>query len=108
MPCTFIALNNYIPLFFEDAEDFIESLSDKDKAKILAEIKMLETHFDLVYTKPLRGSIRELLVRHYRLLFFIHNQTIYFTHGFVKKSQKTPVREIEKAELIYKQLKKLN
>ena len=35
----------------------------------------------------------------YRMFcFFLDNSVIVLTHGFVKKSQKTPVHEIEKAE----------
>ena len=32
------------------------------------------------------------------LYFFIVGQQVILTHGFVKKTQKTPVREIEKAK----------
>ncbi len=89
-------------LFLEESSDFIEQLPDTDKAKVLAAIKTMETDFDAVYTKLLRSPIRELIVKKYRLLFFIKENIIYFVLGFVKKSQKTPVREIERAKHIYK------
>ena len=88
--------------FFDEALEFIGRLTETDKAKILANIKIMETDFDVVYTKLLRSPIRELVVKKYRLLFFIKVNTIYFVRGFIKKSQKTPIREIEKAENVYK------
>lgn len=87
--------------FFGEAPRFIEQLPETDKAKILASAKIMETDFDVVYTKLLRTPIRELVVKKYRVLFFIKKNTIYFVRGFIKKSQKTPVREIEKAERVY-------
>ena len=90
--------------FFEEALEFIGKLTETDKAKILANIKIMETDFDVVYTKLLRSPIRELVVKKYRLLFFIKVNTVYFVRGFIKKSQKTPIREIEKAENVYKMM----
>ena len=57
--------------FFDEAANFIEKLHETDKAKILANAKMMETDFDVVYTKLLRSPVRELVVKKYRLLFFI-------------------------------------
>lgn len=34
------------------------------------------------------------------LYFFSEGKKIVFTHGFIKKSEKTPISEIEKAERI--------
>lgn len=90
--------------FFDGALEFIEKIPEIDRAKILANIKMMETDFDVVYTKLLRSPIRELIVKKYRLLFFIKKNVIYFVSGFVKKSQKTPTQEIEKAENVYKMM----
>jgi phage-related protein len=90
--------------FFDDAVEFLEQLPEVDKAKILANAKIMETDFDAVYTKLLRSPIRELVVKKYRLLFFVKKNVIYFVSGFIKSSQKTPVREIEKAENVYKMM----
>lgn len=90
--------------FFNEAIDFIEKLPEVDKAKILASIKIMETDFDTVYSKLLRSPIRELVVKKYRLLFFIKKNVIYFVRGFIKRSQKTPIREIDKAEDVYKMM----
>lgn len=91
--------------FFSEAVEFLEQLHDTDKAKILANIKTMETDFDDVHTKLLRSPIRELVVKKYRILFFIKKNVIYFVLGFIKRSQKTPMREIEKAEKVYRMMK---
>ncbi|OHA83289.1 MAG: hypothetical protein A2937_04015 [Candidatus Yonathbacteria bacterium RIFCSPLOWO2_01_FULL_47_33b] len=99
-----MSIKNFEIRFFDEALDFIYQLSEADKAKILAHIKTMETDFDTVYTKLLKSPIRELVVKKYRLLFFIKKNTIYFVRGFIKKSQKTPIQEIHKAEDIYKMM----
>jgi phage-related protein len=95
-------VNTYSIFFFQEAEEFIGSLSEKDRAKVFAVIKILGTNFSAVYTKPLKGPIKELIVRQYRLLFFIKDTIIYITSGFTKKTKKTPKREIERVEILYK------
>lgn len=90
-------------LFFEGADNFIKSLPDIDRAKVMANIKTMAIDFDAVNTRLLKRPIKELKVKKYRLLFFIEKNTIYVISGFVKKGQKTPLREIQKAKEIHKQ-----
>ena len=61
----------------------------------------MTTALDSVEIKTLRGPIKELKVRKYRILFFIEQGTIYFVSGFIKKTQKIPSKELLKAEAIY-------
>lgn len=91
--------------FFEDAYNFIEKLGEVDRAKVLAHIKIMETDFDVVHIKMVQTPIKELIVKKYRLLFFIKKNIIYFVNGFIKKSQKTPLKEIEKAQSVYNMMK---
>ena len=98
-------MNNLRIHFFDEIYDFIEQLPKKDRAIVMAHITTMKTDMSVVYTKTLKSPIRELIVKKYRLLFFIEKNTIYFTTGFVKKSQKTPIQEIRKAESIYKAFK---
>ena len=95
-------VNKNLILFLNDASEFIDSVPDKPKAKILAAIKTMDTNFDLVYTKTLRGPIKELIIQKYRIIFFTKENRIYIVRGFIKKSQKAPVKEINNAERIYK------
>jgi phage-related protein len=54
------------------------------------------------YADAVRGKIRELVVdiQHhgYRFLHFYAGKTIVMTHGFLKKTPRTPPSEIERAE----------
>lgn len=60
--------------------------------------------FDSVLIKTLRTPIKELIIKRYRLLFFIEGNLIYFVGSFVKKSNKTPKHEIDIAEKLFKNI----
>jgi phage-related protein len=49
-------------------------------------------------SKQLDGDIFEFKAGAIRVLWFYDRRKIICTHGFLKKSQKTPQREIEKAQ----------
>ncbi|MBO5451418.1 MAG: type II toxin-antitoxin system RelE/ParE family toxin [Lachnospiraceae bacterium] len=86
--------------------EYLDSLSPKLRAKTLRSIMLLEefgNELRLPYSSPLGEGIFELrsisgsdITR--VLYFFIKGNTAILTHGFTKKTQKTPVREIEKAK----------
>ena len=93
----------YETRFFENVKDFIGDLSSPNRSKVAAHIYLMQTgEFGAVHIKTLRGEIKELIVKNYRFVFFIHKNLIYFIGAFVKKTQKTPKQEIDKAETIYK------
>lgn len=87
-------------------KEFLDSLDNKMRAKFLMEIKLLEEKGNQLrepYSKPLGDGIFELRAKvgtdiSRVLYFFYHQGRIILTHGFVKKSQKTPPSEIEKAK----------
>lgn len=86
---------------------FLDSLSGKVAQKIAWVLSLLED-LDVVpssYFKKLVGTeeIWECRIQFgsnaYRIFcFFADNSVVVLTHGFIKKSQKTPKSEIEKAE----------
>ena len=88
-------------------QDFLDSLSGKAAQKVTWVLKLIED-LDMVpssYFKKLTGTeeIWECRIAFgsnaYRILcFFAENSVVVLTHGFTKKSQKTPKTEIEKAE----------
>jgi phage-related protein len=104
---------NRTVLFYKTAdgrcpiEDFLDSLLGKVAQKIVWVLKLLED-LDIVpsaYFKKFVGTeeIWECRIQFgsnaYRLLcFFLNGSVVVLTHGFVKKSQKTPAHEIERAE----------
>lgn len=88
-------------------QDFLDSLPGKVAQKITWVLSILED-VDIVpssYFKKLGGTeeIWECRIQFgsnaYRILcFFVDNSLVVLTHGFIKKRQKTPGQEIERAE----------
>lgn len=99
-------------------EKFVSSISKKDKVKLLSVIQKTQEYGLIVATrmewiKKLDGDLYELRSKVgnniQRALYFqkVDNQYV-ITHGFTKKTQKTPVKEIEKAKKIRDKYKKEN
>lgn len=88
------------------ALDFINSLTQKLQQKVFKGMELLELygiHLREPHSKALKNGIFELRVQFGsdipRILYFFYvDRKIIFTNGFMKKQQKTPTREIEKAE----------
>ncbi len=90
----------------EPAKDFILSLDKKMRAKIICSIELLEANGWEVReptSKSLGDGIFELRaqfgnnISRVLYFFFIGNKAV-LTNGFIKKTQKTPKNEIEKAK----------
>ncbi len=88
------------------AMEFIQSLDPKMEAKMIHTIDMLEEHGGALrepYSKRLGEGIFELRAQEgYNIsrelnFVFVGNSAV-LTHGFIKKRQKTPPREIERAK----------
>ncbi len=95
----------YAVQFWGNTDNFIKELPRKLQAKVKEEISCMKRNdFRAVRVKTLRGPIGELKVKRYRLLFFIYGSTIFFAGAFVKKTEKTPRAELEKAENIYRMI----
>ncbi len=89
--------------------EYITSLPAKNQAKIYREIELLEEHgINLAYphTKKIEGNqysgLWELRIKFSsdssRIFYFLHvSNTFVLLHGFSKKSDKTPRRELEQA-----------
>ena len=100
----------YEVLFYErpDGESptrrFLSALPVKARAKIGKWIELLAIHgpnLPRPYADTVLGKIRELRVQtdgmSYRLLYFFAGKKIVITHGFVKKTDKVPVEELNRA-----------
>lgn len=89
------------------AEEFLLSLDKKMRAKILGIMGILQEKGNQLrepYSKHLddgifeiRGKVGTDISR--VLYFFYYEGKIIFTNGFVKKTQKTPKSEIDKAKV---------
>ena len=93
----------------QESKDFLGSLDKKTRKKVLYNIWKARSTNDKELLKKLRGDIWELRTlydkRLVRLLAFWdktdnEDSLVISTHGFVKKTGKTPSSEIEKAEKI--------
>ncbi|MCL2054298.1 MAG: type II toxin-antitoxin system RelE/ParE family toxin [Oscillospiraceae bacterium] len=105
-------MNDFKVEFFEredgvfPANDFIESLDSKMKAKFYILVKLLKEYGNTLrepYSKHLEDGIFELRAKQGTdiarvLYFFIIGKKIILTNGFVKKTQKTPRAEINLAK----------
>ena len=87
-------------------QEFIDSLPGKVAQKIVWVLKLLED-LEIVpssYFKKLVGTeeIWECRIQFgsntYRIFCFFIDNSVILTHGFIKKSQRTPTYEIERAE----------
>jgi len=87
------------------AADFLDSLTGKAAQKVTWVLKLIEETPKVpkeYFKKLLPYDIWEVRIRFsgekYRILSFLYNNSqLILTHGFVKKTQKTPKNEINKA-----------
>ena len=105
-------MNNFKVIFYDKAdgtkpaEEFIESLDEKMQAKVLRTINLLQNNGKELrepFSKYLQDGIFELRARvgtdiSRVLYFFIIGQQVILTHGFIKKTNKTPQSEIDRAK----------
>ena len=91
-------------------EEFYNSLPIKDRNKLRATIDMIEeagiqAAIQLEWIKKLDHQIYEIRSKvssniQRALYFHIKNNQYIITHGFTKKTQKTPIKEIIRAKQI--------
>ena len=95
-----------------EAIEFLENLDDKTREKIYYNIKKAQFTNDNELFKKLNDFIWEFRTLYnskaYRLCSFLDKvdgkeKLVVATHGILKKTQKTPTKEIKKAEEIRKQ-----
>ena len=91
-------------------EEFYNSLPIKDRNKLRATIEMIEeagiqAAIQLEWVKKLDSEINEIRSKvssniQRALYFHVKNNQYIITHGFTKKTPKTPIKEIERAKQI--------
>jgi hypothetical protein len=86
-----------------EVEKFIYSLEKQTIAKTLRTIDLLERfgfNLGMPHSKKMPGNLFELRIRgqqEVRIFYCFHKDQIHLLSGFVKKSRKTPQRELLKA-----------
>ena len=98
--------------FLPDAVEFMDSLDKKSQEKIYYNIRKAQITNDPELFKKLTSTIwefRALYNRTYYRLFAFWDKIdgkqalVVATHGLIKKTGKTPISELEKAERIRQQ-----
>ena len=99
-------------IFLEEAKEFIDKLDSKAREKVIYNIHKARLVNDNELFKKLTGEIWEFRTlyskKKYRLLAFWDKlekveSIVISTHGFIKKTDKTPQSDLDKAEKIRKQ-----
>jgi len=108
--------NEYRVYYYTDSQNkkslveyYIKNLPQKDKAKVFRYINFLQEKRGSLgepYARHIIDKIRELKVdfgrnRHRIFYFTFINKRIILLHAFLKKTQKTPVKEKNKAKYNY-------
>ncbi|HLN52603.1 MAG TPA: type II toxin-antitoxin system RelE/ParE family toxin [Lentimicrobium sp.] len=97
--------------FLEDAFEFLDNLEEKARDKVIYNIQKARFSDDKEIFKKLKGEIwefRTLFNRTYIRLFAFWDKVdkkqilVISTHGYIKKTDKTPNAELKKAEKIRK------
>lgn len=90
-----------VKTFDEKLENFIDFLERDTYSKVLKTIDLLQifgNQLRMPYSKSLGRGLFELRIRgqqEVRIFYTFHNQEAVLLHGFIKKTQKTPSREVE-------------
>ena len=95
------AINGECPI-----EEFLNSLDKKMRAKLIGMMEILEEKGNMLrepYSKSLGDGIFELRCKFGNditrvLYFFIYERKIILTNGFIKKTRKTPIEQIQTAK----------
>lgn len=109
-------IEEYKVKFYQDSKTgkvpvlcYLQELNGKEEAKVAKYIEFLRMHkghLDEPYSKHIAGKIRELRVdfgnnRHRIFYFTFIKKTIILLYAFLKKTAKTPIVEIKKAQENY-------
>ena len=93
--------------FLEEAKEFLDNLDEKSRAKVVYNIWKSRSTNDKELFKKLQDEIWEFRTKYnksyYRLFAFWdktdkEDTVVISTHGLIKKTDKIPKSEIEKAE----------
>ncbi len=98
-------------LFMNEAREFLQLLDEKIRRKIIFNIDRAKIHNDRELFKKLNNDIWEFRTlfnkTHFRFFAFWDKSDkkeilVIATHGIIKKTDKTPDKEISKAENLMK------
>ena len=90
-------------IILDSVETFVESLDAKEIAKTIRTIELLEefgNDLSMPHSRHLSDGLLELRVRgirEIRIFYCFHENRAILLHAFIKKTQKTPEKELQRA-----------
>lgn len=90
--------------YHDEVKVFIKKLQKSTQSKVLRGIELIEQYgqnLSMPHAKKITNLLYELRIRgaqEVRILYVLQEEKAILIHGFVKKTQKIPRREIETAE----------
>ncbi len=104
-------MNKFEIFFLSEAREFLKLLDDKTQLKVILNIDKSKVKNDNTLFKKLNNEIWEFRtlynIKQIRIFAFWDKtdefeKLVLATHGIIKKTDKTPPKEIQKAESIRK------
>jgi phage-related protein len=100
---------SFILLFYSTGkskpiQEFISSTEEYAQAKVLRSLDLLEKYglsIGMPHVKKVEKELFELRVRgkqEVRILFCMRREKLIFLHGFIKKTNKIPIKELKTAK----------
>jgi phage-related protein len=97
-------------ILLDSVERFLSSLTEKELAKVIRTLELLETfgsNLGMPHSRHLTDGLLELRIRgtrEVRLFYCFHKSKAVLLHSFLKKTQKTPDKELMIARRAKEQL----
>ncbi len=91
-------------ILLASVEAFLESLTEKEIAKAIKTIELLEefgNKLGMPHSKYLDNGILELRMRgtrEVRIFYCFNKNKVYLLHAFIKKARRTPEKELNAAK----------
>lgn len=89
-------------------KEFLDSIEKSQKAKVFRVFQTYQLYGTFLHTKKLTGTpLWEIKITNTRILYVVRDKkSILLLHGFIKKKQKTPQKDLDIAIKRYKDWKK--
>jgi phage-related protein len=92
-------------ILLDPVNTFLELLNPKELAKAIRTIELLEefgNDLGMPHSRHMAEGLLELRVRgtrEVRIFYCFHKQKAVLLHAFIKKTQKSPIQEIDRARI---------
>lgn len=90
-------------ILLESVNTSLKSLTEKEIAKTIKTIELLEefgNDLGMPHSRHLSEGLLELRIRgtrEIRIFYCFHKNKVYLLHSFIKKTQRTPEKELNRA-----------